>query len=122
MHGRGNRGVARLRLGIAVRILALAIFATSMQAATTDPGGYTIFTVASDQGTAGTYTFTNLNMFRPVKFTVQIAPASVSTIGGVTVLTIPGAAFSANQWVGVGNQHFLEIATGTNAGLIVNIT
>jgi len=108
-------------------ILFLAAISTlPAQSVVTDPVGFTTLTVAAKPASNRGFTFLAINMFRPTEYRSTVV--SAATVGGVTVLTFPAGSFTANQFTGVGNAHFVEVAptgtfaNGSGAGMISDIT
>lgn len=83
-------------------------------------GIFTVSIAGKPQDIRG-FTFFSLGMVRPNAFQAQVPSGGVSTVGGLTVLTFPAGNFTANQFIGLGNSHYLEIVDGAFAGLISDI-
>jgi uncharacterized protein (TIGR02597 family) len=115
-----------LARSLAASIFFAAISTLPAQSVVTDPVGFTTINVNPQVGAAHGFTAAALNMFRPTAYRSVVT--SVSTVGGVTVLTFPANSFTANQFTGTGNACFVEIAptgtfaNGTGSGVISDIT
>ncbi len=112
---------ASLRLGLAATAALLAAATATAQSVVTDPVGFTTLTVAAKPASTRGFTYLSLNMFRPTAFRSVVPTGGVSAAGSNTTLTFPANSFTANQFSGTGNAHFLEITNGTSSGVLVDI-
>lgn len=106
-------------------VAALALISSTALAqttATTDPVGFVTLTVAGKPTGIRGFTYLSLSMARTSVFSAQVPVGGVATVSGVTVLTFPAGIFTANQFSGAGNSHYLEITGGSFAGHISDIT
>jgi uncharacterized protein (TIGR02597 family) len=95
--------------------IALAVPA-SAQNATTDPVGFTTLNVRAKTTAARAFTMAVIPMERADAFNGSLTGALFSLDSGRTVITFPSDLFTANQFAGSGNQHYLSIKNGSNAG------
>ena len=104
---------------------ALALSGAKAQTtATTDPVGFTTLTIQgkASAGAANRNNFVSLNLERSPAF--QGTVSSVSLDGsGRSVLTFTGASFTANQFNGTGNVHYVRLTSGAggNNGLVSEV-
>jgi uncharacterized protein (TIGR02597 family) len=109
-----------MKLKIAIPSLAAALLAAlptaNAQNATTDPVGFTTLNVRAKTTAARAFTMAVISMERTDAFNGSLAGASFSLDAGRTVITFPSDLFTANQFTGSGNQHYLSIKNGSNAG------
>jgi uncharacterized protein (TIGR02597 family) len=122
-------------LGLSMNILRPSIYAIALTSlalsganaqttATTDPVGFTTLTVQgkATAEAANRNNFVSLNMQRAPSF--QGAISSVALDGsGRSVLTVSGASFTANQFSGAGNSHYVRLTSeaGGNNGLVSEV-
>ncbi len=99
--------------------LALPAFAESVF---TDPVGFT--TISEPTATAGTpgTVYLSLNLLRPSAFQARVASGGVATSNSQTTVTFSPAAFTANQFNGSANSHYLEVVNGPGAGTVSPVT
>lgn len=91
--------------------------ANAQTTATTDPVGFTTINVRAKSGAARALTMVVLPMERAAAFNGVCTGASFSLDGSSrTVITFPSDLFAANQFTGAGNQHYLRLENGANAG------
>jgi uncharacterized protein (TIGR02597 family) len=107
-------------------IVLLAVPAAQAQeaTATTDPVGYVTLSIQgkADAGAANRNNFVSLNMQRPPAFQGTISSVALDG-SGRSVLTITGASFTANQFNGTGNAHYVRLTAGAggNTGLVSEV-
>jgi uncharacterized protein (TIGR02597 family) len=103
-----------------IYVIALTSFAMSglnaQTTATTDPVGFTTVTVRGKTTDARAFTTVVLPMERPDAFVGACTGAIFTLDAGRTVITFPSNIFTANQFTGTGNQHYLRLSNGDNAG------
>jgi uncharacterized protein (TIGR02597 family) len=102
-----------------VALLALSAFSASQAqeaTAATDPVGFTTVTVRGKTGAVRAFSTVVIPMERPDAFVGSCTGAGFSLDAGRTVITFPSNMFSANQFTGTGNQHYLRLSNGANAG------
>jgi uncharacterized protein (TIGR02597 family) len=107
----------------AIALTSLALSGVNAQTtATTDPVGFTTLNVRgkANAGASNRNNFISLNMQRASAFQGVITSASVDG-SGRSVLTISGATFTANQFDGVGNAHYVRLTSGSNAGQVSEV-
>ena len=111
-----------LRSSLAI-LLAAGLSSNAQTTATTDPVGFTTLAIQgkASAGAANRNNFVSLNMQRASAFQGTIS--SVALDGGRSVLTITGASFTANQFSGAGNVHYVRLTSGAsgNNGLISEV-
>ena len=112
---------ASLRLGLVATVALLTAAAAPAQSVVTDPVGFTTLTVTRPNTSSRSFTYLSLNMFRPTAFRSVVPTGGVSAAGSNTTLTFAANSFTANQFAGTGNAHFLEITNGTSAGVLADI-
>lgn len=108
-------------------VIASSVLLTGANAqttATTDPVGFTTLTIQGKAsiGAANRNNFVSLNMQRADAF--QGTVSSVALDGsGRSVLTIDGASFTADQFNGTGNAHYVRLTEGAsgNNGLVSEV-
>jgi uncharacterized protein (TIGR02597 family) len=108
----------------AIALTSLALSGVNAQTtATTDPVGFTTLTI---QGKASAESgnrnnFVSLNMQRAPAFQGTIS--SVALVDGRSVLSVNGATFTANQFGGAGNAHYVRLNSGAagNTGLVSEV-
>jgi uncharacterized protein (TIGR02597 family) len=104
-------------------LFAAGFSANAQTTATTDPVGFTTLTIQgkASAGAANRNNFVSLNMQRASAFQGTIS--SVALDGGRSVLTITGASFTANQFSGTGNAHYVRLTSGAggNTGLVSEV-
>ena len=106
---------------VAIGSLSLGQIATAQTTVATDPVGFTTLSVAAKPANSRGFTLLSLNMTRPVVFQGLVPSGGVSTSNGQTTLTFPANTFTANQFNGAGNGHYIEIANGPAAGRLSDI-
>lgn len=107
----------------AIAMTSLALSGANAQTtATTDPVGFTTLTVRgkANAGASNRNNFISLNMQRAPAFQGVISSVSVDG-SGRSVLTISGASFTANQFNGTGNAHYVRLTSGSNAGQVSEV-
>lgn len=86
----------------------------------TDVVGFTTLAEpVATAGSAGTL-YLSLNLRRPSAFQAKVS--AVSTANSQSTLTFSPAAFTANQFNGDANSHYIEIINGDDAGVISQVT
>lgn len=104
---------------LALALLAcspLAIVSSSAQTVTTDPVGFIKLTVAGTNGAGGTKTsLAGLGLQQPVLY------QGVAESVGANSITDTEGTWTANLYNGTGNACYVEILSGTNAGVILDI-
>jgi uncharacterized protein (TIGR02597 family) len=90
--------------------------ANSQTTATTDPVGFTTINVRGKTTTARAVTFVVLPMEQASAYASSFAGANFTTESNRSVITFGSNVFTANQFTGTGNQHYLRITSGANSG------
>lgn len=115
--------IRSLLLSVAVAAsLTLGQISTAQTTVATDPVGFTTLTVAAKPANSRGFTLLSLNMTRPAAFQGLVPAGGVSTSNGQTTITFPPNTFTANQFNGTANGHHVEIANGTGAGRLSDVT
>jgi len=105
-----------LRSSLAI-LLAAGFSANAQTTATTDPVGFTTVTVRGKTTAAKAFSTVVIPMERADAFAGSCAGASFSLDGSNrTVITFGSDLFTANQFTGTGNQHYLRLTSGSNNG------
>jgi uncharacterized protein (TIGR02597 family) len=115
----------KLPAKLAIASMALAALATSATAnttATTDPVGFSTVVVKgkATPTSANRNTYIGIPMAQSSSYQGVIGTSTVS--GGVTVVTFPSSVFTANQFNGTGNDHYFQVTSGPNNGLVSTVT
>lgn len=107
-----------LRPSIYVTALATLVIsgAKAQTTATTDPVGFTTVTVRAKASAARALTMIVLPMERADAFNGACTGATFALEAGRTVITFPSSLFTADQFAGTANQHYLRLSNGDNAG------
>lgn len=95
-------------------------FTASAETAVTDPVGVTTVTVRGKTTTTNPNTYISVNMARPTAYAGVVGTKSVDG-GGRSVITFSGSPFTASQFNGTGNAHYLLVDSGTNRGVISEV-
>ncbi len=96
--------------------LAATLSLPSLAQVYTDPVGFTtISEPTATAGNAGTL-FLSLNLLRPSAFQSRVA--TVTTSQSQSTFTFSSVAFSANQFNGPANSHYVEVLNGPGAGTV----
>ena len=104
-------------------ILALAATPAFLHAQTTnysDVVGYTTLNVRAKTGAANALSFISLNVHRPVALKSVVGTKSLNGSGQSVVAL--SSTLTANQFAGTGNKHYVRVTSGSNTGLISEIT
>ena len=113
-----NFSSARL---IAASLFLAAVVTVPAQSVVTEPVGFTTLTVAAKPGSGRGFTYLSVNMVRPTEFRSIVPVGGAATVTGQTVLTFPANSFTANQFFGTANAHFIELTNGTSAGVLADV-
>ena len=99
-------------------VLALAATPAFLHAQTTnysDVVGYTTLNVRAKSGSANALSFISLNVHRPVAHRGVVGTKSLN--GSSQSVIAVSSTFTANQFAGAGNKHYLRvIVTGKQIG------
>ncbi len=105
-----------LRSSLAI-LLAAGLSSNAQTTATTDPVGFTTVTVRGKTSSAKAFSTVVIPMERADAFAGSCAGASFSLDGSNrTVITFGSDLFTANQFTGTGNQHYLRLTSDSNNG------
>lgn len=97
--------------------LSLGQFATAQTTVATDPVGFTTLSVAgTNNASSSALSFIGLSMTQPVALQGTLESAS----GGTVV--DDNATWTDNQFNGTANAHYIELISGSGAGLMARIT
>ena len=100
--------------------IATAPQASAQTTVTTDPVGFITLTFAGTGGTATqAITFSGLGMANPVSYQGNVD--AVASVSGHAVLTSTSAGFTDNQYNFPNGSYFVEITSGSNAGVTSDI-
>ena len=89
------------------------------QSVVTDPVGFVNTSIIGTNGTSSSaLTFVGLSTTQPVAFQSTIS----SYVGGTRMLTPTSGTFTLDQFNGANGAFFVEITSGTGAGLLSDIT
>jgi len=103
-------------------ILTLAATPAFLHAQTTnysDVVGYTTLNVRAKSGSANALSFISLNVHRPVAHRGVVGTKSLN--GSSQSVIAVSSTFTANQFAGTGNKHYLRVISGSNTGLISEV-
>ena len=103
-------------------ILALAATPAFLHAQTTnysDIVGYTTLNVRGKSGSANAFSYIALNVHRPVAYRGVVGTKSLNG-SGQSVLSV-ASTFTANQYAGASNKHYVRVTSGSNTGLISEV-
>jgi uncharacterized protein (TIGR02597 family) len=92
----------------------------AQNAATTDPVGFVTATIRGKSGANNANSFISLGMSRPTAFLGVVGTPSLNG-SSQTVLTFSGTPFTANQFNGTANRHYLQLTAGPNSGLVTEV-
>jgi uncharacterized protein (TIGR02597 family) len=107
----------------AIALTSLALPSLNAQTtATTDPVGFTTLTVRgkATPTSPNVNSFVSLNMARPTAFQGTVGIKSLDG-SGRTVITFTGTPFTANQFNGIANAHYVQLTGGSNDGLVSEV-
>jgi uncharacterized protein (TIGR02597 family) len=105
----------------AIAMTSLALSGANAQTtATTDPVGFVTTTIRGKSGANNANSFVSLGMARPTAYQGVVGTPSLNG-SSQTVLTFTGSPFTANQFNGTGNKHYLQLTAGPNSGLVTEI-
>ncbi len=112
---------SHFRKSLAVLCASTALLSASFTEANvvTDPVGFVNTTINGTNGASSSaLTFVGLSTTQPVAF-----QSTISTYNGGTKMLIPtSGTFTVDQFNGASGAHFVEITSGTAAGLLSDIT
>jgi len=112
--------IPRVSRSALIALLSLPAFSASQAqeaAATTDPVGFTTITVRAKINDNRALTMVVLPMERAAAYNGACNGATFSVNGsGQSVITFSSNVFTADQFTGVGNQHYFRLKNGDNAG------
>ena len=103
-------------------VLALAATPAFLHAQTTnfsDIVGYTTLNVRGKTGSANAFSYIALNVHRPVAYRGVVGTKSLNG-SGQSVLSV-ASTFTANQYAGALNKHYVRVTSGSNTGLISEV-
>ena len=108
------------KLAIASLAIVTAATSASAQNATTDPVGFVTTTIRGKSGANNANSFISLGVARPTAFQGVVGTPSLNG-SNLSVLTFTGTPFTANQFNGTANRHYLQLTSGSNAGVITEV-
>lgn len=112
--------VTRFSLAALLASSVLLTGANGQTTAITDPVGFVTTTIRGKTGSNNANSFISLGMARPTAYQGVVGTPSLN-VNEQTVLTFSGTPFTANQFNGTGNRHYLQLSAGSNAGLVTEI-
>lgn len=105
-----------LRFSLAL-LAATAISADAQTTVSTDPVGFSTFTLRAKVGTVNGASTRVIPMERASSFNGACTGATFSLDGSNrTVITFGSNLFTANEFTGTANQHYFRISNGSNEG------
>lgn len=106
---------------LGVLVTSLAVSGLHAQStATTDPVGFVTTTIRGKSGANNANSFVSLGMSRPSAYQGAVGTPSLNG-SDQTVLTFTGTPFTANQFNGAGNRHYLQLTAGPNSGTVTEV-
>lgn len=108
--------ITRFSLAAVFASSVLLTGANGQTTATTDPVGFTTINVRGKTTAAKAFTTVVLPMEQADAFVGACTGANFSVDNDRTVITFGTDLFSANQFIGTGNQHYFRLSNGANAG------
>ncbi len=116
LHSRLPHRIGLLSVALATVLCASLGLADSV---VTNPVGFVNTVINGTNGTSSSaLTFVGLSTAQPVAFQSTIATYN----GGTKMLTPTSGTFTVDQFNGANGAFFVEITSGTNAGLLSDIT
>jgi uncharacterized protein (TIGR02597 family) len=109
--------ITRFSLAALLASSVLLTGANGQTTATTEPVGFTTVNVRGKTTAAKAFSTVVIPMERADAYVGSCAGASFSLNGdNRTVITFGSDLFTANQFTGIGNQHYFRVSNGSNAG------
>ena len=111
-------------LAVAAILFAATNLGRAQTTVTTDPVGYVTLTFAGTGGTTSqAITFSGLGLANPVSYQGNLDAVASVAISGTNhaLLTSTSAAFTDNQYNSPNGSYFVEITSGSNAGITTDI-